>query len=198
MYRGSSLILSSYSSIGRDKERKNGEGRQSGRAIVGRERHLIPVCRMHSAIRRDDAGDRSGGRRRDGGIEQNEMNPLSTYHNTAVGANLNFDFMQQYVWGFWTRSNEKGSSKFMKTFTDGSDQAPRGALLSPVAAGVNTKQGRSLSLPPLLRSLIAPPLSLSRSLSEFLNEALRCMHTWNTLRRRRRRRYRPNTVFRWR
>ena len=37
----------------------------------------------------------------------------------------------------------------MKTFTDGSDQAPHGALLRlwiPVAAGVNTKQGRSLSL----------------------------------------------------
>ena len=118
---------------------------------------------MHSAIRRDDAGDRSGGRRRDGGIEQNEMNPLSTYHNTAVGANLNFDFMQQYVWGFWTRSNEKGSSKFMKTFTDGSDQAPRGALLSPVAAGVNTKQGRSLSLS-FPHSLLSLPLSLSLSL----------------------------------
>ena len=62
------------------------------------------------------------------------------------------------------------SSKFMKTFTDGPDQAaPRGGALLrlwiPVAAGVNTKQGRSLALSlSLAPSLTHCPLSLSLSL----------------------------------
>ena len=115
MYRGSSLILSSYSSGETKNGRTEKKGDRSGERAGDRwERHLIPVCLPNALTRRlgetsaTDPGDD------DGGIEQNEMNPLSPplYRNNAVGANLKFEFMQQYVWGFWNRGHEKSMTLY--------------------------------------------------------------------------------------